>query len=76
MTGTRVPADTTATTAADAPVRVSSPLKTKTFWFAVIGAAAHVATNFRDVNTWVEAASIVGAAYGARQAISRNGYGI
>lgn len=53
-----------------------NPLKTKTFWFAFLGAVAHVATDYRNPVTWVESASIVGAAYGAREAISKNGAGI
>lgn len=53
-----------------------SPLKSKTFWFAFLGAAAHLATDYRNPQTWMESVSIVGAAYGAREAISKNGNGI
>ena len=65
-----------AATVADAPAKVSSPLKTKTFWFAVLGAAVHVAADWKNPNTWVEGISIVGAAYSARQAIAKNGFGL
>lgn len=53
-----------------------SPFKSKTFWFAFLGAVAHVVTDYKNPTTWVESASIVGAAYGAREAISKNGNGV
>lgn len=53
-----------------------SPLKSKTFWFSVLGAAIHVISDYKNPMTWGEGASIVGAAYGVREAISKNGVGI
>ena len=57
------------------PVPPKNPLKTKTFWFAVLGAAAHAATNYKDPQTILESLSIIGAAWGVRDAISKNGNG-
>lgn len=46
-----------------------------TIWGAVLAAAAHVASAPRDVTRWFQAAGIVTAAVGAREAIAKNGQG-
>lgn len=53
-----------------------SPFKSKTFWFAFLGAAFHVAMDVRNPDAWATGVSAVGAAYGVREAISKNGNGI
>lgn len=61
--------------AANAPAP-ASPFKSKTFWFSFLGAVAHVAFDYKNPQTWAEGVAIVGAAYGAREAISKNGNGV
>lgn len=75
MTGSR-PDSTTVATPADAPVTKKNPLKSKTFWFTFAGAAFHIAMDWRNPDAWTTGVSAVGAAYGLREAISKNGYGI
>ena len=71
----RAATDSTATPA-DAPVAHQSPLKSKTFWFAFAGAVFHIATDWRNPDAWATGVSAVGAAYGLREAVSKNGYGV
>jgi hypothetical protein len=64
-----------ALTPIDQQVKPKSPLKSKTFWFAVIGAIAHLVPDWKNPQTIAESVAIIGAAYGTREAISKNGYG-
>lgn len=48
----------------------------KTVLFSALGAAVHVAGDYKNPNAWLEGISIVGAAYGARTAIAKNGQGL
>lgn len=50
-------------------------IKTKTVLGAIVVAAAHVIPNPKDTTAWVEAIGIVLAAFGARDAIAKNGEG-
>lgn len=68
MTGTAPVADTTG-------VPPKSPLKTKTFWFSVLGAAAQLISNPKDPQAIMNAIAIVGAGWSFRQAVSKNGVG-
>lgn len=56
-------------------IKPKSPLKSKTFWFTFLGAAFHIATDWRNPDAWATGVGAVGAAYGVREAISKNGYG-
>lgn len=49
---------------------------TKTVLGAVAGAAFHVASDYKNPIVWGESLSIVMAAWGARNAIAKNGAGL
>lgn len=57
------------------PVPSKSPLKSKTFWFTLFGAAIHIAADWRNPQAWGTGIAAVGTAYGVREAISKNGVG-
>lgn len=64
------------TPVAAAPAPAKSPLKSKTFWGAVLTAGAYVLSDYKNPLTWVQAIGGVVAAWGAREAISKNGAGV
>ena len=63
-------------TVADAPATTKSPLKTKTFWIATAWAIFHIATDYKNPAAWENGIGAIGVAYSARDAISKNGYGL